>query len=359
MTGMKRFGMAALGLSLMLACVSCEKPSAQPAANDNTTTAFATGAQTTGNTQAVNPLSGLVNLDPAKAGKRPVAVMINNADVAQDVQMGVSKAEIVYETLAEGGVTRMMAVFQDYENAGQIGTVRSARYAFTDLAMGMDAIYVHAGTDPIYNKPHMSEIGISHLDLGTNGASAAFREKNKPGLATEHTLYTTGEKLAAAIESNDFRTTLKESRNKPFFSFEEIGAPEGGASAQSVKVVFSPGNYYSDYQYNAEEKVYLKFEMGSAHKDLATKEQLTVKNIFILFTSIPEFGDGYHVNQDLSYGSGIYVSEGKATDITWEKGGSSDKLVMKNKDGSELKVNPGNSWINITKTSLKDKCVIE
>ena len=99
----------------------------------------------------VNPLTGVENIeDEAITYRRPVAVMINNISVAQKVQTGLTQADIVYETEVEGGITRLMAVFQDITKVEQFGTVRSARYPYVDLAMGHNAIYVHHGQDNTY-----------------------------------------------------------------------------------------------------------------------------------------------------------------------------------------------------------------
>lgn len=73
--------------------------------------------------------------------------MINNISTAQPVQTGLNKADIIYETEVEGGITRLMAVFQDITTAEKIGTIRSARYPYVDLAMGHNAIFIHCGQD--------------------------------------------------------------------------------------------------------------------------------------------------------------------------------------------------------------------
>jgi hypothetical protein len=93
--------------------------------------------------QFVSPLTGLA-IPEEDVGKRPVAVMLNNLKAAMP-QYGVSSADIIYEVPAEGGITRMLAVFQSMEGVGRIGSVRSARPYFLDLAQGLDAIFLHAG----------------------------------------------------------------------------------------------------------------------------------------------------------------------------------------------------------------------
>jgi hypothetical protein len=138
----------------------------------------------------VNPLTGLENLESEEiAYRRPVAVMINNISVAQKVQTGLTQADIVYETEVEGGITRLMAVFQDITKVQQFGTVRSARYPYVDLAMGHNAIYVHHGQDNTYCAPHLKD--TQAFTIHENNAGARI----KNGLATEHTLYGYGPKL--------------------------------------------------------------------------------------------------------------------------------------------------------------------
>ena len=90
-----------------------------------------------------NPLTGEGLMEDISA-RRPVAVMLNNLEKALP-QLGVGQADVIYEIVAEGGITRMMALFQDVEGAGNLGSIRSARDYYVNLACGHDAIYVHAG----------------------------------------------------------------------------------------------------------------------------------------------------------------------------------------------------------------------
>ena len=89
-----------------------------------------------------NPLTGLP-IEPEYEQRRPVAVMLNNLKKAQP-QLGNSQADIIYEVPAEGGITRMLAVYQSLEDVGSIGSIRSARPYYIELALGHDALYVHA-----------------------------------------------------------------------------------------------------------------------------------------------------------------------------------------------------------------------
>lgn len=91
----------------------------------------------------INPLTGLP-MEPEYEQNRPVAVMLNNLKKAQP-QLGVSMADIIYEVPAEGGITRMLGVYQTLDGVGNLGSIRSARPYYIELAMGHDALYVHAG----------------------------------------------------------------------------------------------------------------------------------------------------------------------------------------------------------------------
>ena len=164
-----------------------------------------------------NPLTGVSGISEEKTKNRPVAIMINNISTAQPVQTGLSKADIIYETEVEGGITRLMAVFQDITTAEKIGAIRSARYPYVDLAMGHNAIYIHCGQDNKYCAPHLKDTDDVDLMVKNYGV----RIKN--GLASEHTLYAYGEKLWGSLVKDGHKTTSTDVT--PWASFAEEDAP--------------------------------------------------------------------------------------------------------------------------------------
>ena len=192
-----------LALCLVFSFVGCEEKSPtveelnKPLSSHNASAQ--NGSTSSEDTSLVtNPLTGEKDLDESRQTKRPVAVMINNISVAQRVQTGLGDADLVFETEVEGGITRLMAVFQDPSKvAGSIGTIRSARTVFADIANGLDAYYVHHGSDDKYCTPHMNSLGIVH---GNIGSPYATRKSN--GLSSEHTLYTTGNNLFAYLQNS-------------------------------------------------------------------------------------------------------------------------------------------------------------
>ena len=117
----------------------------------------------------INPLTGLP-MEPEYENDRPVAVMFNNLKAAQP-QLGISQADIIYEVPAEGGITRMLGVFQSLEGVGTLGSIRSSRPYYLELALGHDALYVHAGGSPEAYKD-IPAWGVDNMD-GVNGGSDA------------------------------------------------------------------------------------------------------------------------------------------------------------------------------------------
>lgn len=298
---------------------------------------------------AVNPLTGEENLDPEKANDRPVAVMVNNITVAQSVQTGLNDADIVYETYAEGGITRLMAVFKDIGAAGKIGTVRSARISYVELAQGHNAIYTHAGWDPAFAAPYIKNNKINHIDLNS-GKTAAYGYRTKNGLSSEHTLYTDGEKLKKAVSELGYESKLSSNENWQNFSASKV-TPSGGA-ANTVNVPMSTSNP-TKFIYNAETGKYTRNIKSGAQKDYVTKEPIEFTNVLVLFTSV-KLLDEKHVKEDLSSGTGYYASAGGYVPVNWSKGSATSPLKITNTDGSPIEYNVGNSWVFFADNNIRN-----
>lgn len=286
---------------------------------------------------AINPLTGTEDLDPAFANKRPVAIMINNISVAQSVQCGLSNADIIYETEVEQGITRLMAVFQNVSAVNQIGTIRSARYAYIDLAMGHNAIYCHHGQDPAYAKPHLKH--TTAFEIHENNAGKRLSN----GKAKEHTLYTYGNKLWSVLSSSVKVENKNSGTWQNFVSQEEVVNVAGGV-ANNVTIPFSRPQK-TTFTYDVNTGKYLRYSNGVALADYSTGAKVNVKNIFVLLTSITNYSDGYHRNVNLSSGKGYYVTNGAYTEINWSKGNASSPIKFTNLDGTPLEVNAGKSYV--------------
>lgn len=293
----------------------------------------------------VNPLTGVEDIESEEVlNRRPVAVMINNMSVAQKVQTGLNQADIVYETEVEGGITRLLAVFKDISKVQQFGTVRSARYAYVDLAMGHDAIYVHHGLDKVYCKPHLKDTQAFTLD--TNNAG----KRVKNGLASEHTLYGDGAKLWNHFE-NKTKFDLDLDKVKTWQNFASADKNVAFENvANTVTVPFS-NSYKSVFKYDTEKGKYVRYFKDTLRKDYITGESEYFENVFVLLTSITDYSDGYHRNVSLEGGDGYYCVNGTYMPIRWSKGASSNSFKFTDLNGQTLEVSQGNSWVCIAKKS--------
>lgn len=289
---------------------------------------------------ALNPLTGVSDLTVGKENDRPVAIMINNLSTAQPVQTGLSKADLIFETEVEGGITRLLAVFQDVTKAEKIGTVRSARYPYVDLALGLNALYIHRGQDETYCRPHLKDVD----DIDVSESNYGARISN--GLAKEHTLYAYGEKLWNGIVGSGFKT--QNNRAKPWASFaaETETVTLSGGAANKVTVPF-PGSGKSNFVYNAQTGLYTRYFNETLRTDYFTKETTQVKNVFVLLTTIQNYPDGYHKKVDLQSGEGYYAANGTYEKIRWSKGASTNGFTFTKADGTVLTVNPGKSFVCI------------
>lgn len=332
---LKRVAAAALCLCLFFAA-GCENPAqtgSEPAVEESRQQASEPAKPVV----YINPLTGVSGLSADKASSRPVAIMINNIAVAQSVQCGLAAADLIYETEVEGGITRLMAVYQDVSAVDRIGTIRSARYAYIDLAMGLNAVYCHRGQDDLYAGPHLND--LDDYDINENNAGKRIAN----GKASEHTLYTFGSTLFEALSSE--RKLSAGGTVSPIMSFagEEETVTLGGGACSAVSVEFS-GQQTSSFVYDAAGGKFLCKSNGTARKDYITGDSVKVENVFVLLTSITNYADGYHRKVDLTGGDGYYFTNGTYTPIKWSKGSAKSAISLKNPDGTPLTVSAGSSW---------------
>ena len=300
-----------------------------------------------------NPLTGESTQEDLSQ-RRPVAVMLNNFAKALP-QAGVSQADLIYEILVEGGITRMLGVFQSVEGVGEIGTVRSARDYFVSLAYGHDAIYLHAGGSPqAYDA--IRSWGVTALDCvngpyeGTLFWRDPVRRKNA-GL--EHSVLTSGEKILELLPT--YKRVKLEHREGYSFSWEflEEGESAQGTPAGAVTVKFS--KYKTKiFTYDTQSGLYAVSEPDKPYVDANTGEQVFVKNVLVLYTDISSIrGDtaGRQSVRVTGEGKGSFFCDGAAQEITWSKKDNASPLELAGEGGEPLKLGVGPSYINIVRAS--------
>ncbi len=313
------------------------------------TTAAVTTTEPAVDTSKINKLTGLATLSKAAYGKRPVAIMINNVRAALP-QYGISKADLMFEVIVEGGITRMMAVFGDYTKVPNVCSVRSCRYYFPILAYGLDAVYICFGSNKTFGTPTLKRLGIDYFDGAANYITDLFGRDSArlKKYSSEHTAYVKGENIPKVLESKKIRTDYSEGKNVPIFNFREEGkaVAAGDTNCDKVRLNFSP-SYFSTFTYDTEKKVYLKQHNGSVHKDSVSGEQLNYTNVFVLETKVTPHSDNYLMKVELKGGNGYYISMGKSQKITWTKAAEGDNIQVFDSTGAPLQVNPGQSYIGI------------
>ena len=278
---------------------------------------------------------------------RPFAVMIDNDVEASRPQMGLESAYIVYEAVVEGSATRFMVLFKDIEDMEKVGPVRSSRHYFLDYALENDAIYAHAGwTDRA--AAEITSRGVNNIN-GLLEDSAFYRDNTYDN--TWHNLYLNPEKISKVADNKKYR---RESDVKLLTYHENDVKPNGDAN---TGIAIPYANFYKvDFKYNAETKLYDRYVNGKPHMS-QTGNGLTAKNIIVYYVQDVPLNDGIYAPRrdlkNLGKGEGYYLSEGVATPITWEKQTHDGKTVYKTKDGADLVVNPGNTYIQLVPTYIE------
>ena len=299
-------------------------------------------------TETCNAEQAKLTIIDEKSKTRPIAVMINNHAQARPYHSGLQDANIVYEIIVEGGITRMMAVFKDAETA-RIGSVRSSRHYFLDYALENDAIYVHFGWSP-QAQSDISSLGVNNV----NGLyDSGFWRDNSLPIDYEHTALTNIENVKKVIASRGYRTEYNSDNviDEQVLNYSvdeiDISSSEDSIVANNISVPYS---YYmtSSYTYDANNKYYLRFANGVAHTDYITKEQYHFKNIIVI--NVKNYSIDNYGRQSLDNvgtGTGYFITNGYARPITWEKLSRNAKTVYKYTDDTEITVNDGNTFIQI------------
>lgn len=300
---------------------------------------------------ALNKLTGEYDLDKEFAGTRPVAVMVNNNSHGLP-QRGIDECDLLLEIEVEGGITRLMALFADYRKINQVGTVRSLRNQFLDIARPFDAMIIHVGCSQ-YASSALQAYGYKTLDA--MGCSIVAQDKSRlDKYASEHTWFTNPELIEKCIESRGMRK--EDESADSIFKFAEYGkeATVDDGDANSAEWAFS-NSYDSKVQYDQTAKAYKFWQHGDERYDELSGDPIHYPNVFIIIASRPGYyGNGVPEYDYSAGGTGYYLYNGKYEEFTWSKDNAASKMVFKNMDGEELEVNPGRSYIAIINTKQAD-----
>ena len=281
------------------------------------------------------------------SNKRPIAVMIDN-NVGYASQVGLQDAFVTYEAIVEGGLTRIMAIFKD-SNTELIGPVRSSRHYFLDYALENDAIYAHYGWST-FAENDIKSLGVNNIN-GLYRNAAYWRDTK---IAAPHNVFTNIETLYNDAARLGYKTTSNdwEALSLTSDTIDLAKLSDESVVANKVTIPYSNSQVRS-YAYDSERQVYLRYMNHNAHIDRDSKEQYHYKNIIIIKVSNHSL-DSYG-RQDLDT-TGIheayYITNGYARKINAKKNTRSGKTVYTYDDGSEVKLNDGNTIIQIEPASM-------
>jgi len=285
-----------------------------------------------------------INIVDVNTKSRPFAIMVNNLWAARPYHSGLQDAYIVYEMIVEGGITRYLALFLDADTS-RIGPVRSSRHYYLDYVKENDAIYVHNGYSPQAGND-FGALGIDRIEA--EAPKTGIRDKSLP-VAREHTLFTSIDLLT----KNGIGKKRTTRNNDLLLKYSEksidLASKENAQKADKVVIKYS-NNTTTSYAYDAENKVYKRYVNNKEHTDYVTKKQYTFKNIItyqVGNSTIPGDRAGRQNLDNVGSGTGYYISEGYAVPIKWEKKSRTDQTKYTYEDGTELKVNDGNTFIQI------------
>lgn len=347
---MKRLIPALLALCLVLC--ACGAQESVPTTTVPTTTAAPTTEATTAPTtepttapttepqpQFRHPLTGLPLYEPMT--ERPVAVVTNNLAAAMP-QHGTSQADILIEILAEGGVTRNLAIYTDIRSVSAIGAVRSARTYFQSLARSFDAVLVHAG-DSSYAHEQFKTGRYPNVD--GMYTTIFYRDQNRlnAGYSLEHTLFINGQTLYDYAAQRYRMTTDRTDFGLRFNdSLEMTGDP-----ATRVTVAFHTWGKTTQLTYDGEKNAYSLFQHGRDYVDGNTKEQVYFSNVLVLYASMRTV-ESLHVFHTLEgSNAGFYATGGKLRPITWTRANEDAPFTYTYTDGTPVEMTPGKTFIAV------------
>lgn len=281
-------------------------------------------------------------VEPSLATRRPLAIMVENHPDARP-QYGLGQASVIYEAIAEGGITRFMALFGPGES-DKVGPVRSARTYYLDWALEYDAGYAHVGGN-VDALDLIPQIGIRDLDQFAIG-SKAFRREPRSGIAIEHTMYSDTTKLRGIM---DTKFGSDQSWTKPFF--KEHLAKEHRPASQAITINFSSPTYAVTWNYDPETNSYIRTMAGVLHKDPVSGEALRSDNIFVQIvnrrTTTTRIGEQGFIYTTVGEGTGYVFQDGNRIEATWKKDSRTAPTKFFDPQGNEIKRNPGKTWVEI------------
>lgn len=307
--------------------------------------------------------------------RRPLGIMVQNNTEARP-QSGLSSADIIHEAVAEGGITRFLAMYY-CDEPKIVGSVRSARIYFIRLLQGYgnNPLYGHVGgantpgpADALGEIKKLGWFGYNDMDQFAVPFPNYWRDYDRlPGRATEHTVYTNTQKLWDYAKKNRDLTNVDEDgvawdEDWESWSFQDDAKEGSRGAVAKINYGFWENNLGSSYtvqwNYDAATNSYKRVNGGEAHIDKNTDEQLKSKNVIIAYADESVANDGYEHGEHMLYDvigtdDAIIFQNGEAIEGTWKKTKATDMMRFYDEKGKEIDLVRGQIWISILPTGNK------
>jgi len=286
-----------------------------------------------------------VAVSPELAKSRRIAVILEDPTPEARPQSGLDGGSGVFDSLAEGGITRFMAVYLERE-APTVGPVRSTRLYFNSWAAGLGVIFGHDGgnVDALRQLPSLSAV----YNIDADRDSQPFHRTT-----------------ARAIPHNEYTGTPQLRSDTTLHGGSLDGAPpalphKGDAprserpASFALHIAFSSADYNVDWTYDPAANDYLRFMGGSPHVEATTGKQLTAKNVVVMYTQESSAYDPFtpgaiHLRTEGTGRATVY-RDGQAIEGTWSKPSVEGSLRWLDVEGNPIKLDRGNTWVEVVPT---------
>jgi len=282
-------------------------------------------------------------VSPELANRHPIAVMIENSPAARP-QVGLNSADLIYEAVTEGGITRFMAVYSQ-QFPQKVGPVRSARSYFIDYLSEYDAFYVHAGGSPTA----IARLGEYKIKAYPHANDGTYKREPQPGVASEHTLFADISKIYQySVERKKWPATI----DFPAWKFKDPSPTPTATGA--VTINFSSGQFQVVWSHDPATNLYARAMGGSSHTDRVTSEPVKARTIIAMTvqrSANPAYkGSGKESEWTMTTigeGAASIFQDGTRLDGTWKKPSRLERTRFYDTNGTEIVLTRGKIWIEI------------
>lgn len=316
-----------------------------------------------------NPLNGelLTKKEFDEMKDKPVVIVMINNHVAARPQSGLDKADIVYESLAEGGITRNMAVFWGpaSNEVKEVGPIRSIRQYFVDWAIEYKVpVVMHigwAGYDPGIDKIIVPEADarsyiLSHSSQLKSLQSGFWRDSNR---VSPHNAYNSIPAILETAKKNGWGNQ----GIRDAYQFKPDASLDDRPLTSKAEITFlqsSSNDYSVRWEYDKDTNTYLRYVGGTKHIDKVTGQQLRAKNIVLQQVEYQLAKDEHAriLLDTVGIGKAQYMIDGKVTAGTWKKADKTSMTKFYDDKGSEVKFDRGQIWIEEIPVSPVDSRIL-